>query len=146
MGVLKMDWHILVLERVPTLERLQCEPFANVIFHGENFSTNHDFDTETVFYDLLRGRAGELVGMELHVDRDSPLVQYLLEGIGDCQSIEFAPFLTIWFGDRTNATPMGLEAFGDFKLLQSRLGQRAIAFDPENWSGSKRKATSPNLN
>ena len=40
MGVLKMDWHILVLERVPTLEKLHCEPFANVIFDGAVAATS----------------------------------------------------------------------------------------------------------
>ena len=134
-----MRWKILVTEPSPHIQNFDEEPHKKIYVDGEVFSEIDDLGEDTIFfYDFYQNESGVIVGIELHVDSESPIFSVLFDGFRSLQYVEFTPYPIIWFDNRQKAAPMGIEAFGDLKLFKSDGGKLAIAFCPENWIGATR--------
>ena len=125
-----MTWHIVILETVPHFVTLQGEPGKSLLVGGRLFFALQEPDTSVVFNDFIVDAMNSLLAIELHIVPADPVYAVLNQArvLETSRFIEHVPFPRIWFSESRSGHALGLEAFGNLRLLHDQNGVPAIAF------------------
>jgi hypothetical protein len=88
-------------------------------------------DDNVVFYDWLIDRSGNACGLEIHLSPNDLLFSGVR--LNEISLVELNCFVRVWFSQKRNGIPQGMEAFGDIFFFRAKDNTLLVIVGLEDW-------------
>lgn len=125
-----MEYLIIEVKPKVTLGVLKAHPGAQLEWNGQTYTQVLVPDNEPVFFDWVRSYEGHIVGIELYIWNEHPIV---LQGLRASNNNSNLDGTQILFSSDDDGTCDGTQGFGDIHFFCSASNQWVVAVGTELW-------------